>query len=66
MNGTRLLRDIDELMASGMLIESEVSGEGVEGIRIEVGGTDDWACFGEPWAFWRGAECLAGSVVRLR
>ena len=44
--GSKWLRDLDEPVVSLMAIESEVRGECVKGIRIEIGGKDADTCFG--------------------
>ena len=47
-------------------IESEVFGSCVEGIRVEVGGKVLRMVLVCPGIFRFGAQCLTGSVVRLR
>ena len=53
-------------MASAMAIKSEVIGECVEGIRIEVERTVAGMGLVCLEFFWLGAQCLVGSVVGLR
>ena len=50
-------------MASVMVIESEVAGECVEGIRIEVGSRNIEEGFGMPWIFRFCAQGLDGAVM---
>ena len=65
-NGTRLLRDLDEPIASETATGSEVIGECVEGIRGEVS-REIWKLALMCLGFFRfGAQCLIGSVARLR
>ena len=48
-----------------MAKEREVIGECVEAIRVEVGKSIE-VDFGVPCIFRFGAQCLIGSVIRLR
>ena len=53
-------------MASVMAIRSEVIGECIEGIRVEIRRKILGIALVLPWIFRLGAQCLVGSVVRLR
>ena len=65
-SGIRWRRDLDEPMAFVMAIESEVVGECVEGIRVEVRREVLKMVLVCPGILRFGAQCLVGSVVRLR
>ena len=53
-------------MASVMAIGSDVIGECIEGISVEVGRKILRMVLVCPEFIWFGAQCLIGSVVRLR
>jgi nitrogenase molybdenum-iron protein alpha/beta subunit len=58
--------DLGETMASVMATGSEVIGECVEGIRVEVRREVLRVVLVCPGFFRFGVQCLIGSVVRLR
>ena len=53
-------------MASVMAIRSEVIGECIEEMRVEIRRKVLGIVLVRPWVFRLGAQCLVGSVVRLR